>query len=260
MENESENIIDITFKVIQCLDDLSINQRKECSNNVKYIKELIDISKRDLSIANWCYSRKYYANCVYHLQQAIEKIAKALGLYVGAITKNELKSISHTSPKVVLKILQMPQIECIFEQLSKDQYEKAMKILDNLTKRKNKKEKIKIARYTQQKIKVLLKGINKYKEALCNLFRGHNKILKINIRGVINFAIMVGSLSILTIITFPHEEFTRYPSNNRLSPKDYKEDIGIVVESKEIIKTLKSIIKVMNNELKECTKAKYNKN
>ena len=47
----------------------------------------------------------------------------------------------------------------------------------------------------------------------------------------------VVTLYVLSVITFPHESFTRYPGPE-MSPSDYTKQLGIVKEALKIVKIL----------------------
>lgn len=65
-----------------------------------------------------------------------------------------------------------------------------------------------------------------------------------------NYIINLLGLYFLSIITFPHETFTRYP-DKIVKPLDYTEELGICKVKSKIIKILQAIIVVIESENKD---------
>lgn len=76
----------------------------------KQIETLELKSKNDLELAKKAYELEDYCNALFHLQQSIEKTAKAYGLFLGIIT-NPQKEISHKTPKVFIKLLRLSWVD-----------------------------------------------------------------------------------------------------------------------------------------------------
>ena len=211
---------------------------------------MINISKEDLLIAKWCYSKGLYSSSIYHLQQATEKISKAFGLYIGILSKDELKSINHISPKVSLKILDHPLIKIAIGW--SDKYKSLRNSLYKIIKNK---EINQLQRLSSGEIRKLLQGISTYKKRILSDDFIRNLSLSLglhkrDLKRIINLSIAMGYLTTISILTFPHAQSTRYPMDVGLSPKDYKRGLGVIDQEKEIIESLKFIVKVLTDELK----------
>lgn len=97
--SKEKRIIDFLFNNLDFIIE-SLNKNID----FKQIETLNSRSKEDLYIAKMVYDKEYYWAAINHLQQSIEKAAKAYGLSLGII-ENPKKEIGHKTPKVYLKLL-----------------------------------------------------------------------------------------------------------------------------------------------------------
>jgi HEPN domain-containing protein len=68
---------------------------------------LLETAKKDLETARLLYSEKFYAQAVFHLEQAIEKGTKALGIKLKIISdEKETKDIGHHAWRLYLKMVE----------------------------------------------------------------------------------------------------------------------------------------------------------
>jgi hypothetical protein len=97
--------------------------------------------------------------------------------------------------------------------------------------------------YTQN----LKKAMNKEEIAsaislICSMLSGDEKgesapISPSQVYGSLGFVAEVINPYFLSIITYPHESYTRYP-DGEIKPEDYNEDLGIVQMCKDICNSL----------------------
>lgn len=108
--------------------------------DTKQIDILYSRSKEDLEIAKMAYDKEIYWASVYHLQQAIEKAAKAYGLSLGII-ENPKDEIRHITPEVYLKLLRPRWVEDFSKIFIPDiNLEKNINNLSDLVRTKKKNE------------------------------------------------------------------------------------------------------------------------
>lgn len=93
---------------LELLETISQNLNSLPENIVKKYFQYAEI---DYKSAKLLYDNKIYPSMVFHVQQAVEKLAKAYALYLGILKKNELRSkkdirgVNHESPMAFVLIL-----------------------------------------------------------------------------------------------------------------------------------------------------------
>jgi len=90
------------FKFI--FDHPEILESRNSEANFSQIRTFISNSKNDLRRANDAFKDNDPNNTVLHLQQSIEKIVKAYGMYLGIINDPQ-KEVGHNTSKVYIKLL-----------------------------------------------------------------------------------------------------------------------------------------------------------
>jgi hypothetical protein len=89
-----------------------------------------------------------------------------------------------------------------------------------------------ISNLTYEEIKILIEAVNNIKYIIKNEFNKYDSIVSKKVIGdLTSLLISFMWIYILSIIIFPHAEYTRYPrirNNEGLSPSDYTEKLGIV--------------------------------
>ena len=216
---------------------------------IKFTKDFISCSKRDLEVAEILYMQDYYEHSIYFLQQSVEKIIKAYLIYMGNITKNELKELNHKSPKAFLMHLDANWVNQVLDSTSK--------LFDsNLEQDKEflkKKLKEPYENYAKLSKDFIIKFINEYKK-ISNaekeiikpevvqefedfLVKTNNidplKLPKIDLNIIMAFSRGFKVLLPLSFVTFVHQAFTRYP-DGMIKPSDYNKELGIVQSFLEI--------------------------
>lgn len=270
-------------------------------STLESINDLLFIAKQDLEASKILYEKKLYPQSVYYLQQCIEKITKAFGLWTGFIEEKELYprrqkksifnrifsffdlqekegSIGHISPKafalLLKKRLMKEYFDLLYTQTKSNElrtliknYNGELKSFERLINNKKK-----LATLSKNEISGLLKLGHVYQNVFAKIDkRKLNYILnrfEIGLRGrleeilprdvfdevdkklknlegkVEDMFIGFNTFSFLyplTIISYPHFTYTRYPTNE-LKPQDYTEDLGIVASLPEILSHVGNII------------------
>ncbi len=197
-------------------------------------KELYECAERDINASKLLQQKGDYANSVYHLQQAVEKANKSFAEvhYPGyQITYKALLNISHKSPYASIEPLEnnyLPECRSIDPDAEKKIAAAKSDMLD-------KKKCLMNAKMTSIEINNILEIYEKNKT---NPFVSQCDISMVQLR-----------LYLLSIITYAHESFTRYPTNS-FSPKEYTPGLGIVDELQKLIdfaiETMNTQKKLMN--------------
>jgi len=228
-------------------------------------KDYIKFAEVDYQSARLLLEKKIYPSAIFHLQQTIEKLAKAYALYLGLVKEEDLyskrkrksESVGHLSPRAfILNLKRKGAIDLIcivFTLLKKkscEEIKKNIKIFESFLWKKRELAVLSrenILSLTQQNDKIIeaLSKINRRvvkfeieKIKLGLSTRARQMGLPINnfIKGIAINQSMVEEifqklitfvrLYILTIITFPHFSYPRYPSKGYAIA--YEEGLGIV--------------------------------
>lgn len=241
------------------------------------VNELIDSAHLDLEAAKVLYSAGNYSNCVFHLQQAMEKAVKAYFLYLGDADKEDLTKIGHQTT-----IAYLEHLRDIYRRqtglMGDAQYavsEATLRRVDALLpheqgKRGKKRLKPKIVdellNLSKEKI---LSGLLQVKSSIdtieFNLRPARDKVEQIKSDFIKIFPLGSGLveemanrapryqsnwglLYFLSTILNEHYTTTRYPGG-KLEPSDYKRGLGVVDATPELIAELEQVIAYLRQDL-----------
>lgn len=259
------NALELLITIYQHLNSLPEN----------LVKEYFRHAEIDYESAKLLYDNKIYPSMAFHIQQTVEKLAKAYALYLGVVKNNELYpkypqgGIGHESPKAFILILNkkgaMDLICLLSTILSQRQktYEIIRKDIEDFERLLGrKKELAKMSKVEIQSLVLEGEGIiNKLgkidpRKVIAEVKRARlgfdvrarrmglpvddtaQKLFLIfsdpNTQGqIFDKLILFAKLYILTIITFPHSSYPRYPHGD-IQITDYQEGLGIVDYAKEL--------------------------
>ena len=189
--------------------------------------DFLEEADRDVKSCKVLYSKKIYSHSVYHFQQAVEKAMKAYCLGLGILKIEEVTG--HDTPYVLLKGFEKTGLMVIL----KSSDIKTQSFLDKAWEPKSDLEKrLGIAKMPYEQIIHELDAIESDKRQIEQLIRslltGFLKVNKKTPPLEITTLAAMGSLYRLGVMSFPHEAFTRYPDNERMAPRDYTRELGIV--------------------------------
>lgn len=184
-------------------------------------QELLDIARQDLQSSKLNHDNEIFIFAAYHLQQAVEKTAKAYYKILGVLDDKTIRNTSHDSPELFLKMVELPWAQK-FGKLAGEftgtdvvtDTSGAQLVVDTETKRAE------IARLDIEQIRNYLSLIPKMEEQLTLLF-SEMEILKDSVMALLR-------LYLLSVLTFPHEQYTRYPDSGVVKPKEYTAELGII--------------------------------
>lgn len=257
-------LLELGQEISVALTGLNEEQKKEAK---ELARGFLECSRQDIETTRLLYERQVFPLSVYHLQQAIEKAAKAYALVFFAISKEDLIKIGHKSPIAFIRMLKKSWVNKfivvlkLFYPDAKTNVSEAENII-NL--KKTQKE---LAKLPESGIQKFLDLDEKIREALTsdetqNLINSQIGILLSSLKGLLpgvnteeimksfrtNFSFDIacsfGGLYILSVVTYPHWEFTRYP-DKEMKPSDYSSDLGIVQCVGRILTKVENAIKVL---------------
>lgn len=181
-------------------------------------QELLDLATKDLKSSQLLYNGEIYNNAIYYLQQAVEKASKAFHKISGILDDKQIRKTSHNSPELFLRMVEQPWAQSYANVLKEitgsdmvTDTSKAQSVVDENIKR------LEIARLSEEQIKRLLSVIPPIVEQMQPFSAFMN----------INYVTATLRLYILSSLTFPHEQYTRY-ANYNMKPKEYTLELGIV--------------------------------
>ncbi|VVB69970.1 Uncharacterised protein [uncultured archaeon] len=203
-----------------------------------YTLELIGISDNELKSVKILHAEKQYAHSVYFLQQAIEKSTKSFGLSLGIIKLDQLKGkdgINHKSPKVFLEMIKTTtwgaEVTKMMEQQSnKPDISKVENIINDEDKQ------IEIAKADKNTIELLFKVVDDLDKNL-QIEKSETNNDELDM-----FEFSKGNcfLYLISCYSWVHFIYTRYPEE-KMKPKDYTEELGIVSETPKIVSRIEKI-------------------
>ena len=212
---------------------------------IKFLEE----AKRDSNSCHLLYKRRLYPHAIYHLQQGVEKAAKAYVLIEGFYKENEVREIQiHDSPLVLMKAL-IDQTGLKAQAKRNGDKETLSKILAAERAISNDQNRADLAKMSGTEVLSLLAQIENYDrmtiavtKELSSLMQNQNfqALSKFDVQSIC----LPQNLLMLAIITFPHWSYTRYPGG-KINPADYTLKFGIVRECPIILLRLKKEINTL---------------
>jgi HEPN domain-containing protein len=205
------------------IKDISELERKlgkaPTKERLEAAQELLDVARQDLQSSKLNYDGGIFIFAASHLQQAVEKTAKAYYKILGVLDDKTIRNTSHDSPELFLRMVELPWAQK-FGKLAGEftgsdvvtDTSEAQSVVDTQAKRAE------IARLDAKQISSYLSLIPKLEEKLLPLFSVMNKDL----------VIAMLRLYLLSGLTFPHEQYPRYPDSGVVKPKEYTAELGII--------------------------------
>lgn len=206
---------------------------------------------RDIKSYRILYPKKNYSHAVYHFQQAVEKAMKGYCLGLGILSIEEIKG--HDTPYVLLKgILEKTGMKGMLQ----DSNVESKSLLDKAWEAKDKQEiRLKIARMPFEQIIHELNNIDNDRqkiELICGSLIRLAVDININSKTLpLEFTTLsaMASLYRLGSMSFPHEAFTRYPDEEKMTPTEYVPELGIVKAIPRMTNYLVTALKELKREL-----------
>jgi|Deesub1362A_J573_1020465.scaffolds.fasta_scaffold00802_17 hypothetical protein len=257
------------------LEFFEIHEKAKLERRLEESRRFVKIALQDFEASKILYRAKMYPMAIYHMQQAVEKYVKALALTYFGLNEKEIKRyISHDSPKAFIRLLKryekfLGSFFRIAEMFSISFPEISGKNLLRLERIINKKKR-EIAKMSSEEVKNLVEIPTKIKRIVESdktkneiaeyLLEIQRKVQEIEThqqisRKLVNTIEKISNeqekvlkqtwifpgLYILSIITYPHATFARYP-NKVLQPEEYNENLGIIQSFNEIVRLMSDIV------------------
>jgi len=231
----------------------TLNYKRPTLENIQYARSFIRSAEMDSKASAILFKEGIFALSVFHIQQSVEKLCKAYLLTYGVVDMEYLKKeIGHNSPLIFTKMVEImfdfiPIIKQASPEMNTDIAGISNLVIDVNKSLRNKNELPQIVKPTYNNI---IDAFEKFDTFLTITFSDGIPALKLvmnlllrpsriddwdksdpEIDGLVNSSIEKVSnnfsLIILAILTFPHEQCTRYP-DMKPCPDDYTSDFGIV--------------------------------
>jgi HEPN domain-containing protein len=233
--------------------------------NTKLVEDFLVLARQDLEAAKTLLERRLNNLAVYHVQQSVEKVAKAYALDSFLISKDEAVEDRHLSPMAFLRIL--------YKKIGREYLDLVQDTLPKVSV-DVRREKVLISVKQDEIVRLSAEEIRKYLASSKQMEESYRGVLKMafhdpiadafesdlrdNLRklGERTLNARIGALAsfaplfTLSILTFPHESYTRYPES-KFKPSEYNNDIGIVQCVGEILQLIEDVIEEFSKSLSE---------
>jgi len=201
----------------------------------QFLKDAKDAQK--LSIIT--YKKGMLADSVFSLQQSVEKASKSLGLALGTLEIETLRNVGHVSPRAFIELLKEPMATQLLPYLKKfgakqdrENIKKAEKLLvTNVSD---------FVSFNTEQLHLLLSLVAKIRENVVPQYqKEQNKIVTIfnkyfpeivgnSFYDMSDFMVALTSFWVVGIITFAHEQSSRYSDTQNIKRGDYTANLPLI--------------------------------
>jgi len=223
--------------------------KKPDPERIALIKGDLRTSILDIRASRLLYKDGLYSLSTYHLQQAAEKATKAYFLFTGFITKQDRRNMSHDLARGQRWLFENASayvglIKDIGPEFSFDD-----SVIKSLEKSENKR--IELATTSEHNIRALMDEYDsakvKYRNLVEQMFieffgSGEFQSATPDVGAFIDAANEISFLFIASLLTFPHEAFSRYADNEKLNYNDYTMDMGIVKTTTDLLMRIEKAV------------------
>lgn len=226
----------------------SLNYKRPQKHMIEFAEELMFCAEQDTKASRLLFKNRLFSLSMFHLQQSVEKLAKAYLISYGVVDEQDLKRIGHDSPMTFVEIAEVmsdfiPIIKDAYPGIETD-YAKLANIVTEVKAVKSSDERpheLVVLPYDQ-----IVGMLGRYdtfvEETNANVMKFLDLIVSIvtdkvdrqtrdqlnqTIRSSVGMMKDIMVLFVLAAVTFPHEQCTRYPGLS-FKPRDYTRDVGIV--------------------------------
>jgi len=232
-----DRVIDSLIELWQEFQNMQQNQNVEDEKkNRDLAMGFLNCAKDDIRAVKILYEKQLLSLSVYHLQQAVEKTTKAYALALSVVTTRELKEIKHKGPLTFIKLLKKKWAMAYINLVKTLNPNVNVNIIDKVEKIINKEQK-ELAEMPKTVICTYLNSVKQMRNILQKqMYPQIDKAINLlepllheeteNLKKAIDAALRTGivasfiSLYLLSVITYSHSTFTRYP-DGEIKPSDY---------------------------------------
>jgi HEPN domain-containing protein len=235
IEKVTDSLGELWQEFQKMLQNKNTEKQKE---NSDLATGFLNCAKDDVEATKLLYEKRLFSLSVYHLQQAVEKTTKACALLLSIVSKEELIEIKHKSPLTFIKFLKKSWAIKYID-LIKMLNPEIKTNVDDVEKIINEKQD-ELARMSKTVIRSFLTSIEKIRvilqtqmypriviflaffDLLKPLLRERTENFKKSFDEIFRSGMVTSfiSLYLLSVITYPHYAFTRYPDGG-IKPSDY---------------------------------------
>jgi len=230
------------------------------SSTLDYADKYLTAGEMDERAARLLFQFGELALSVYHIQQAAEKAMKGFCLSVGDVTIEQLRGTHRTAQPLLKIIEQRPASEMtsILSGTGNKDYRLAIRQvkklvnsdqqkLSKLPMRSNVREVgietlVKVADALAANEPVLEQKEDEVKRVLATCLPEYKQ--SIVTYSLVKYGQAAGQCYIFGTLTFPHENYTRYPGGY-LDPQDYTQELGIVQAIPAIIERIPRMLNLV---------------
>ncbi|MGC8556821.1 MAG: hypothetical protein ACP5ML_02130 [Fervidicoccus sp.] len=240
MVNENE-----INSLLKKFEDISENSPLMSSYDKEYIKELLDSCSQNEKIANYCYDNRLWSSAIYNLCLALEKLYKAIAIFLNFNTKDELKNkVGHDALKSLINGLRKLKLQFLNDRAGSELIKLIDQEINNLTKGiDNKKAYLKLS---YDEIKHIIDSVDERIAKNERYLENFSEIIKKSANNnpklaeaYLKFELSTLKLTHLVAITSAHYFSANYPDDPDIAYKDYNESLGIVKFFKEAMNILR---------------------
>jgi len=250
--------------VITGMYDFLRSMSRSGPDDIALMKGHLRVSRDDLTASKVLHKKRLYSASVYHLQQAVEKATKAFCIGTGLVSAAEAKRIGHDSlqghflyaDKLSRFLPELGKIESRFNvdiakigeveakgleiaRLDKNAIDGLLANFDAVDKSMDKLLS-QLSSWAHSQISSAAKG-----EAASKRSGGSEDVSRA-IEQRLQLSRSIPFLFLASALTFPHEEFTRYP-DREIKPWDYGKSMGIVACTPELIRRMDKTLRALES-------------
>ncbi len=229
----------------------------------KRVMELYSKSERDLRSARLEYANGIFDNSIFMLQQSVEKTAKGIYVLNTGASEKDLKNVNHRSLEAFLGVFKNSAAKYAqFVQIIQPSWNQITLIsqIEKLAGGRKKIKKMKeavidkllniprqIISKDSEENKFIRGALNRPDIGLV-LKQAGAELTEDSIDSMIKPMYAFYSVFVMSLITFPHADSTRYRVG-LIGPDDYKKGLGIVDAAPKLFDELANCISILKSQL-----------
>jgi len=248
------------------------NSEANIDENLAEARSWLAVSERDLKASKILYGKGDYGNAMILLQQATEKLVKAH--FLGFFTKSpkEIRSIGHKSPVAYFDIFEEEWATVLIDLLVPEPHKSKINIKGARDEINYKSEEM--AMLSDKQIEAILSICDVVEKTVKSQRKPIRMLMENTLNGIVyplqkdgilddkqverleylkkhfrvELVASASSLYLMSLITFPHLFYPRYP-DGAIKPETYNLEMGIVKNAPGVYKQLNKAIKELKKYL-----------
>jgi len=232
--------LDIEYIKSFALSLLKRTREKSSDEKLVMARDFLKDAKDAHKLSTIAYKNGMLADSVFNLQQSVEKASKSLGLALGTLKIETLhNNVGHVSPKAFIELLKEPMATQLLPYLKKYGAKQDREDIKNA-------EKLLVTNvsdfvsFNEEQLRLLLSIVTKIREdvvpqyheeqhKIVNIFNKYfPDIVDNKFCDMSDFMVAVTSFWVVGIITFAHEQSSRYSDTKNIKRGDYTASLPLV--------------------------------